>query len=129
MMIEMFYIYAVQYHGMWPLILLSTWNVASAWKTEFCQHLILLNLNVNSHMWLTLPYWQHSSIKQQSKVDMSLKCDLQCVLEIECVIANLKPKQEELRVTCAITDLSATRASTTFSNWKPRHIVGVWQEI
>ena len=47
-------------------------------------------------MWLALPYWQHSSIKQQSKVDMSLKCDLQYVLEIECVIANLKPKQEEL---------------------------------
>lgn len=80
-------------------------------------------------MWLTLPYWEHSSIKQQSKVDMSLKCDLQYVLEIECVIANLKPKQEELRVTCAITDLSATRASATFSNWQPRHIVGVWQEI
>ena len=49
-------------------------------------------------MWLALPYWQHSSIKQQSKVDMSLKCDLQYDLEIECVIANLKPKQEELRV-------------------------------
>lgn len=49
---EMFYIDAVQHSGHSHILLFSMWNVTNAEVMHCKFYLILVNLNLNSHMWL-----------------------------------------------------------------------------
>lgn len=52
-MIEMFYLCAFQYGNHLAMGLLGIWNIASVTeKLSFKLHLILVNLNLDDHMWL-----------------------------------------------------------------------------